>query len=181
MTDDEGGLDALGEPREVEARRAGWPRVLVALALASLGLAGLVVGGGWALSGVAQTEAGLCRVTPVPCTSLSILTVARLSGVDLPVTTEVLDAYHHNTAEKVEFRAVVRLPDVDWDPLVTSEYEPFDGDFTLFFEAPGFELADLRMLAVPSSDGLDYRVAAVGTDPEGRTIMLFASHELTAD
>jgi hypothetical protein len=173
-------LDDLGEPSEVpdEPARGQAPRLVAALIGVGLAI-GLIVGGlAWFIGGTAQTEAGLCRITWAPCTSLSLPTVELLSGVDLPEGSVVVSAYSQDTADSTEFRAQVILPD---DSPVSAS--PLSTAYTLWYESleefiPAVTDSGLTDVSYWNREfGSASSTAVQGTDSDGRTVLLFDTHE----
>jgi hypothetical protein len=172
-------LGELGEPREVPegVQRGQGARLLVALIAAGLGIGLLIAGGTWFVGGAAQTEAGFCRLTLAPCTSLSLGSVELLAGVDLPDGTVVLDAFSQETGEATEFRATVVLPDdaPSSPPPLSTGYAPWDGSLAEFI--PAVDDSGLAGVEYWRRDfGYGSSTAAQGTDADGSTVILFDSH-----
>jgi len=157
----------VAPPREGQLRR-----LLLALLGAGL-LLGLVIGGGsWVLGTVAQTEAGLCRVTWAPCTELSLASIESLSGLDLPEGTEVVSGYAQELGSLLEFRAEVVLPE-GATVSMSSAYEPTDdADVPA---AADLENAGSWSRPVRDPDGHD--LAVLG-QRDGRTVIVFDERQV---
>lgn len=158
-------FEQLGEPVEVaEARTRGQlPRLL--LSLLGIGVViGLLVGvGSFFFGSFSQTEAGLCRLTWAPCTSLSLASVEQLSGLTLPEGTEVVSGYAQELGTLHEFRAEVVLPAGTTADL-SSAYEPQAED--------GHWVRPVR-----DPDGHD---TAVVSTRDGRTVIVFGERQVPA-
>lgn len=177
MSDDEslGSIDDLGDAQEVEPprERGQLARLIVTLVVAGLVLGGVVAGATWFLTGFAQTEAGLCRQLPAPCTTLSLESVERYAEVDLPEGTEVVSAYYQESASSLEFRAEVVLPAGAPAQPLAPLYELLEGDWSQSIPAvAGRSLNDLTYW-YRQVGGLDSALAAQGTGPDGRTVLFF--------
>ena len=168
---------SIGLPpaQEVEAprERGQLARLLAVLVGAGILLGIIVAGFTGFFTSFAQTEAGLCRVLPAPCTSLPLTSVEHFAGVDLPDGTDVVSAYSQEGLGTLDFRAEVLLPpDASTNPL-TGEYSPLEGDWS--DSVPAVRDAGLDDVTYWYRDlgGLTSAVAAQGTDANGRTVILF--------
>jgi hypothetical protein len=167
----------LPEPQDVVVERSTGQIVRLAASLvgAGAGAALIIALAVWFFGGLAQSEAGLCRATWVPCTSLSLATVEQLSGVDLPDETEVVSGYAQEYGGSTTFRAEVMLPDGEASPL-PSVYEALDGQWPDIVPAAGeSELSELTYWWVEAGNPEDSIAAAEGTDSAGNTVILFDS------
>ena len=164
-------FEQLGEPAEVaEVRTRGQlPRLL--LSLLGIGLAlGLIFGvGSWLFGTFAQTEAGLCRITIAPCTSLSLASVEQLSGVDLPEGTEVVSGYSQELGTLHEFRAEVVLPKGGLVAVSDAYEETSD---LLDLPDAASDLRDVSTWGRPLGRAEGYSHAVTGTR-DGRTVVIF--------
>jgi len=167
----------LPEPQDVVVERSTGQVVRLAASLvgAGAGAALIIALAVWFFGGLAQSEAGLCRATWVPCTSLSLASVEQLSGVDLPAGTEVVSGYAQEYGESTTFRAHVVIPAGEPSPL-SSIYEVLEGEWPdIVPAAPESGLSDLTYWWVQTSNVEDSIAAAEGTDSDGNTAILFDS------
>jgi len=161
------------EASEVDSpeRRGQLPRVLATLVGAGAGAGLIIMLAAWFFGGVAQTEAGFCRLTWAPCTSLSLASVESLSGVDLPDGTEVVSGYAQESANSTVFRADVVLP-LGAPAVLSPVYTRLDGDWPDTVPAASDrDLTDLTYWF--AGDGVNKIGAAEGLDGSGRTVILF--------
>ncbi|CAN5552533.1 hypothetical protein BH10ACT7_BH10ACT7_06350 [soil metagenome] len=177
MTDDEtlGTIDDLGAATDVEPlrERGQLTRLIASLVLAGLVLGALIAGATWFLTGFSQTEAGLCRQLPAPCTSLSLESVERYAEIDLPDGTEVVSAYYQESASSLEFRAEVLLPGGASSQPLVPVYELLEGDWSESIPAvAGRSLNDVSYW-YRQVGGLDSALAAQGMGPDGRLVVFF--------
>lgn len=169
------GIDDLPPAQEVEAppeRRGQGLRLLAVLVGAGI-LIGAIVAGftGFATSFV-QTEAGLCRVLPAPCTSLPLSSVEHFAGVDLPDGTTVEGAYSQEGVGSLEFRAEVVLPQGSSPTPLRPVYSELEGDWSE--SVPAVRDAGLTDVTYWYREiELGNSVAAQGVDEGGRTVILF--------
>lgn len=168
-------LDGLPEAEDVVVERspAQAARLVAALVGAGVG-AGLIIAlAVWFFGGLAQTEAGLCRATFAPCTSLSLASVEQLSGVDLPDGTEVVSGYAQEAGGSTTFRAEVVLPEASTSPL-SQTYEALEGEWPdIVPAAVESGLSDVTYWWIEASSPLDSIAAAAGTTVDGATVILF--------
>ena len=164
-------LDSLGEPVDVEPQRGGQLRRLL-LSLLGIGLLiGLLAGvGSWFFGTVAQTEAGLCRVTWSACTELSVASVEQLSGLELPEGTEVVSGYAQELGTLHEFRAEVILPE-GGGVVMANAYSEGDGILMDLPEAAR-DLREVTTWVRPLNDAEGFAYAATGLR-DGRTVVVF--------
>jgi hypothetical protein len=97
-------LADLAQPEDATKSAPRAHTVLFSLLGAAVVVAGLVVGGGWAVSAIAHTEAGFCGRGGAPCTTLPLERVEDFAVADLPEGSTVSDVYLQ------AFRATVTLP-----------------------------------------------------------------------
>ena len=167
----------LPEPEEVVVERSTGQVVRLAASLvgAGVGAALIIALAVWFFGGLAQSEAGLCRATWVPCTSLSLASVEQLSGVDLPEGTEVVSGYAQEYGGSTTFRAQIVLPEGEASPL-SSVYEPLEGEWPdIVPAAVESGLSDVTYWWVEANNFEDSIAAAEGTDSDGNTVILFDS------
>ncbi|MGV8881010.1 MAG: hypothetical protein ACOH19_02555 [Rhodoglobus sp.] len=166
----------LPEPEDVVVERSTGQVVRLAASLvgAGVGAALIIALAVWFFGGLAQSEAGLCRATWVPCTSLSVASVEQLSGVDLPDDTTVVSGYAQEYGGSTTFRAEVVLPTGEASPL-SSSYEELEGEWPdIVPAAPESGLSDLTYWWIEA--GFEDSIAAAeGTDSDGNTVILFDS------
>lgn len=175
MTDQEQQLDGLPEAEDVVVERSPAQVIRLVASLVGVGAGvGLIIAlAVWFFGGLAQTEAGLCRATIAPCTSLSLASVEQLSGVDLPEGTEVVSGYAQEARGSTTFRAEVVLPEASTSPLSQS-YEALEGEWPdIVPAAPKSGLSDISYWWIPASNPLDSIAAAEGTTADGATVILF--------
>lgn len=162
-------LEELGEEREVARGDPRGPLIRLLASLVGAGLlAGALIAGAAAFtSTIAQTDAGLCRITFFPCTDLSEASVGDRAQVDLPQGTVVESSYLQGD----DFRARVVLPADGGLPLGVS-YS------ALRQPPPEFDraldgLSELTFWTRPGENPGTTMLAAAGTDSDGRTVILF--------
>ena len=163
-------IEQLGEPEDVATTNPRGPLARLLLSLLGIGLliGVLIAVGAIVVNSVARTEAGLCRVTAFPCTSLGVGGVELLAGVDLPAGATVTSAYA-TEGDSPQFRAEVLLP--------AGERSTLEEQFFPIEEQPaefaGFELSDAEYWQRASTVGSGSIVAANGTRADGRVVLLF--------
>ena len=133
------GLLTGGEEVESTPSRV-WP---VAVGLVSLGL---VLGGIGAASAVvffgATPDSGLCVGLLPACSSVTAEKVAQLAGVDLPVGTQVIEAFYGSRGGQTVLDADLLLPSPPELPA----------SFMARFDGVGFEVVD-QWAGRPGDDG----------------------------
>jgi hypothetical protein len=171
-------FEPLGDARVVEPvrERGQGVRLGVSLVLAGLAIGSIVAVGTIVVSGFAQTEAGLCRITWAPCTELSLGSVTVLSGVDLPDGAEVVSGFSRESEQSPEFRAEVTIPDGALFTLST-DYGELDGNQPELVPAvDSAGLTGVRYWLRFAQPGGAIAAAAQGVDEQGRTVILFDTH-----
>ena len=166
-------FEQLGEPVEVAEGRTRGQLTRLLLSLLGIGVViGVIVGVGSLFFGTfSQTEAGLCRITWAPCTSLSVGSVEQLSGVDLPDGTSVVSGYAQELGTLHEFRAEVVLPENGFVTM-SDAYEQSTA-------ASATDLANAEFWVRPV-DGEGHNTAVVGTRADGRTVIVFDERQVPA-
>jgi len=174
VSDDAGELD-LPEAEDVVVERSTAQVVRLAASLvgAGVGAALIIALAVWFFGGLAQSEAGLCRATWAPCTSLSLASVEQLSGVDFPEGTQVVSGYAQEAGESTMFRAEVVLPQGSASPLA-STYELLEGEWPdIVPAAVDSGLRDVTYWWIDIGDPSNTVAAAEGTNSDGNTVILF--------
>jgi hypothetical protein len=103
-------LADLAQPEDATKSAPRAHTVLFSLLGAAVVVAGLIVGGGWAVSAIAHTEAGFCGRGGAPCTTLPLERVEDFAVVDLPEGSTISDVYLQRALDGGAFRATVTLP-----------------------------------------------------------------------
>jgi hypothetical protein len=170
--DEDDDYSELPEAQEVvvEHPRSQGVRLAVALLLAGLVAGALALLGALLVGGVAQTEAGLCRVTWAPCSELSAASVESLSGVELPAGSEVRSGYAEETSTVLEFRAEVVLPE-GGDVTLSNAYQRLDAPAPEL--VPAARGSELSYWTSYSSTGEGHSIVARATGDDGRTVLFF--------
>lgn len=174
MSDGSDGLD-IPEAQDVVVERSTGQVIRLAASLvgAGVGAALIIALAVWFFGGLAQSEAGLCRATWVPCTSLSLNSVEQLAGVDLPEGTEVVSGFAQESGDSVTFRAEVVLPQGASSPLPTT-YEQLEGEWPdIVPAAPESGLSGLTYWWVDTGDQQNSVAAAEGSNSAGNLVILF--------
>ncbi len=168
-------IDDLPAAQEVGAppeQRSQGLRLLAVLVGAGILIGAIVAGFTGLATSFVQTEAGLCRVLPPPCTSLPLTSVEHFAGVDLPDGTTVVSAYSQEGIGTLEFRAEVILPSGSSPTPLRPTYSELEGDWAQ--SVPAVRDAGLENVTYWYREiELGNSVAAQGVDASGRTVILF--------